>query len=119
MAYHEDIEDYLDELGEHHSALVRSVLEIAYQALPDLELKLAVGWGTINLAAPKFAGCIAATKAGAKVYFNWGPFLDDPAGYIDIQGKRTAQKIINSAADIDRKAITGLLRQASELANDT
>ena len=119
MAYHEDIEDFLDEMGEHQSALIRSVLEISLAALPDLELKLAEGWGTINLGAPKFAGCIAATKAGAKMYFNWGPFLDDPGGYIDIQGKRTAQKLINSEADIDRKAIIDLLRQASELANDT
>ena len=119
MKRSEDIEDYLDDLDGSRADLIHRALEIAEESLPELELKVAGGWGTINLGAPKFLGCVAATKTGAKLYFRWGEFLEGPSGYIDRIGKHMAQKDINSKKDIDRKAVADLFRQASELSNDT
>lgn len=98
--------------------LIRRVLEIASKSMPELNLGVALGWGTINLSNPKFFGVIAATKQGIRVYFEWGTLLDDPAGYITRFGRRTAQKDIKAPADIDAKILKDLFRQASELANN-
>ncbi len=111
------VEDYLVELGGERERLVRRVLEIAGGALPELKLKFAPGWGTINMSAPKFLGCVTATKHGVRIYLEWGTELDDPNGYIDRFGSRTAQKDIVRDEDIDDAVLADLFRQAAELAN--
>ena len=103
-------------------ALADAVRGLVREVVPEAEERGNPGWHSINYRHPEvgyFFGVFPFAEE-ARLVFEWGTRLDDPAKILEGETTRVKHITLRSMSDLaaKREALVGLLMQAIGLGND-
>jgi len=112
MTARDEIEPLLAAQSAEVQALARALEEIILAAQPDLEVDASLRLKVIYFRHHGVACALGLHKAHVNLHFYQGTRLSDPQGLLQGSGSKLRHLRVARPEDIDREAITRLVREA-------
>jgi hypothetical protein len=96
-------------------ALVEGARRLILRLVPEARERLRAGWGLLGYDAPRYFAYVAAAPDHARIGFERGVLLADPAGLLRGTGTQVRHVEIRAARDLRSRALAALVREAAGL----
>ncbi len=110
------VEQFLGSYDPDVRELTRGLRALVCRLVPDAEEKLHRPWKTVAYGRTRKFCAISPHKACVNLQFHSGSSLQDPSGLLEGTGKSMRHVRVETPGDLERQALTRLIREAARLA---
>jgi len=116
MRVSDPVADFLSAYDPAVQELAEQLRTLVQRLVPDAEEKLHRPWKTVAYGRERKFCAISPHKAWVNLQFHAGSKLGDPKGLLEGTGKSMRHVKIAKPADVKRRALADLVREAARLA---